>query len=179
MIARAFGILRIVSRLDGSQREVQCYIHKQGCRTTSTLLTLCRKLNSSSAQTHCWNCGSEVQNSSLFCSQCSTLQKPDESKNYFDILCIKQGFEIEDEELTTNYRKLQNVLHPDRFSVKSRVRYSNLKLWYMSGSVMFVVWPLTNPLDTFSITYDFPDALSTYMGLTVWSRALLKGPPVR
>lgn len=38
---------------------------------------------------------------------------------YFDILHIKQGFEVEDEDLTTKYRQLQNVLHPDRFSVKN------------------------------------------------------------
>jgi hypothetical protein len=125
MIARAFGILRILSRLARSQKQVPCYVHKRGSHMTSTLLTLHRKLSSNSTQTQCWKCGSDIQNFILFCSQCSTLQKPDESKNYFDILCIKQGFVIEDEELKTKYRKLQNVLHPDRFSVKSAVRYSN------------------------------------------------------
>jgi hypothetical protein len=143
MIARAFGILRILSRLERSQKEVPYYTHKQGCHTTSAFLTLRRKLRSNSTQTQCWNCGSEIQNSILFCGQCSTLQKPDESKNYFDILCVKQGFEIENEELATKYRKLQNVLHPDRFSVKSAVRYSNLYPCHfvvaMSDQVMFAV----------------------------------------
>jgi hypothetical protein len=128
MQARAFGKLRILSRLEGTRKKVSYYIHKQGCHTTSTLfLTTCRKLCSNSAQLQCWKCGSEIQNSSLFCNLCSTLQKPDESKTYFDILCIKEGFEVKDEELTTKYRKLQSVLHPDRFSVKNAVSWSNLK----------------------------------------------------
>lgn len=126
MLARALGKLRILSRLEGSRKEASYYIHKQGCHTTSAFRTLYSK-RSNSIQTQCWKCGSEIQNSSLFCSLCSTLQKPDESKTYFDILCIEEGFEVEDEELTTKYRKLQNVLHPDRFSVKNAVRWSNLK----------------------------------------------------
>jgi hypothetical protein len=122
--------LRFLCRLEGSRKQVPYYIYKQGCHQTLTYLTICRKLNSNSAQPQCWKCGSKIQNSGLFCSQCSTLQKPDESKNYFDILCIKEGFEVEDEELTTKYRQLQNKLHPDRFSVKNAVRWSNLKLWH-------------------------------------------------
>jgi hypothetical protein len=147
MLARAFGKLRILCRLEGSRKEVPFYIHKQGCHTTSTFLTICRKLSSNSTQSQCWKCGSEIQNSSLFCSQCSTLQKPDESKNYFDILCIKEGFVVEDEELTTKYRKLQNVLHPDRFSVKNAVRRSNLKSCPIL--LLFVVRTLTNSVATF------------------------------
>lgn len=121
MLAQASGKLRILSGLEGSRKEVSYYIQKQCCHT-SKFLTICRKLCSNYIQQQCWKCGSEIQNSSLFCSLCSTLQKPDESKTYFDILRIKQGFEVEDEDLTTKYRKLQNVLHPDRFSVKNAVR---------------------------------------------------------
>lgn len=120
MLAQAFGKLRILSGL-----EVSHCIQKQGCHTTSKFFTICRKLCSNYIQQQCWKCGSEIQNSSLFCSLCSTLQKPNESKTYFDILCIKQSFEVEDEDLTTKYRKLQNILHPDRFSVKNAVRWSN------------------------------------------------------
>jgi predicted nucleic acid-binding Zn ribbon protein len=127
MLARAFGKLRILCRTEGSRNEVQRYIQKQGCHTTFAIPKICKQLHSNSAHPHCWKCGSEIPNSNLFCSQCSTLQKPDESKNYFDVLCIQEGFEIEDKELTTKYRKLQNVLHPDRFSVKNAVRCSNLK----------------------------------------------------
>jgi hypothetical protein len=127
MLARAFGKLRILSILEGSRKEVPYYISNQSCHTTSIFFTICRKLHSNSTQPQCWKCGSEIQNYNLFCSLCSTLQKPDESKTYFDILSIKESFEVKEEELTTKYRQLQNLLHPDRFSVKNVVRWSNLK----------------------------------------------------
>lgn len=94
-------------------------MHTQCSHRTLTFSTIFRELRINCIRLECWKCGCEIQASSLICSRCNTLQKPDKSNNYFDVLDIKEGFEVEDRELRTKYRKLQNVLHPDRFSAKN------------------------------------------------------------
>ncbi|XP_021930696.1 iron-sulfur cluster co-chaperone protein HscB, mitochondrial isoform X2 [Zootermopsis nevadensis] len=115
MLTRVCSRLRIICKLPESQKK-HC-VYKKGCHRAliypTMLLDFCSK-----CAPHCWKCGSEIQNSTLFCSQCTTLQKPNE-KNYFDILGIEQSFEVKDKELKTKYHKLQNVLHPDRFNAKN------------------------------------------------------------
>lgn len=37
-------------------------------------------------------------------------------KNYFDLLGLSQGFEVDTEALSLNYRELQRAVHPDRFA---------------------------------------------------------------
>ncbi|PSN53051.1 hypothetical protein C0J52_03968 [Blattella germanica] len=66
----------------------------------------------------CWKCGSGPV-SGLFCNQCNTLQKPEQKTNYFSLMGIKEEYKIDDRQLTTKFRKLQNILHPDRFSTKT------------------------------------------------------------
>jgi hypothetical protein len=118
--------LRGLARLVASRRKGQFYVYNQWSQRGLTFSTIFRALRNYCTRSECWKCGCEILASSLICSQCNTLQKPDEGNNYFDVLGIKEGFEVEDRELRTKYRKLQNVLHPDRFSCKNTVRcYSN------------------------------------------------------
>jgi hypothetical protein len=118
--------LRGLSRLVASRRNGQFYVYTQWSQRRLTFYTIFRELRTNCTRLECWKCGCEILASSLICSRCNTLQKPDESNSYFDVLGIKEGFEVEDRELRTKYRKLQNVLHPDRFSGKNTVRcYSN------------------------------------------------------
>jgi hypothetical protein len=134
MLTRVCSRLRICAKLVESQ--IQVY----GARHRVLLYpTIFREFCITCAP-QCWKCGSEIKNSSLFCSQCSTLQKPDENKNYFDVLGIEQSFEVKDKELTTKYRKLQNILHPDRFNVKNVVRSSEINvciLLCLPAQIMF------------------------------------------
>lgn len=126
MLTLACNRLRDLYRLVASRRKGQCYVYTQWSHKALIFSTIYRELCNNCTSSNCWKCGYEIQAFSLICSRCSTLQKPDESNNYFDVLGIKEGFEVEDRELRTKYRKLQNVLHPDRFSGKNSVRcYSN------------------------------------------------------
>jgi hypothetical protein len=118
--------LRGLSRLAASQRKGQFYVYTQWSQRGLTFSTIFRGLRNNCTRSECWKCGCEILASSLICNRCGTLQKPNESYNHFDVFGIKEGFEVEDRELRTKYRKLQNVLHPDRFSGKNTVRcYSN------------------------------------------------------
>jgi hypothetical protein len=126
MLTLACNRLGVLYRLVTSQRKGQCCVYSHWSRKALIFSTTFRAVRNNSTRSGCWKCGCEIQDFSLICSRCNTLQKPDESNNYFDILGIKEGFEVEHRELTTKYRKLQNVLHPDRFSGKNSVRcYSN------------------------------------------------------
>jgi hypothetical protein len=126
MLTLACNRLRIVFTFAASRKKGQCYVYAQCTHRTLTFSTIFRELRINSIRLQCWKCGCEIQASSLICSHCNTLQKPDKRSNYFHVLGIKEGFQVEDRELRTKYRKLQNILHPDRFSAKNAVRcYSN------------------------------------------------------
>jgi len=126
MLTLSWNRLRGLSRLVASLRKGQCYVYTQWSQKALTFSIILRELRNNCIRLECWKCGCEIRASSLICSRCNTLQKPDQSNNYFDVFGIKEGFEVEDRELKTKYRKLQNVLHPDRFSGKNAVRcYSN------------------------------------------------------
>ncbi|XP_063242070.1 iron-sulfur cluster co-chaperone protein HscB [Bacillus rossius redtenbacheri] len=67
----------------------------------------------------CWKCGTEILNFQLFCQSCQVLQRPRKNINFFDILQIDNSYEISLNKVSSTYRKLQNVLHPDRFVNRS------------------------------------------------------------
>lgn len=77
-------------------------------------------LRYSSCPPKCWQCDFP-QKSDLFCSKCKALQKPPKDLNYFDIIGVKQDFDISVEDIQKKYRKLQIHLHPDKFGQKTQV----------------------------------------------------------
>lgn len=66
----------------------------------------------------CWKCEEDVQNSDLFCSKCKFIQKPSDTKNYFNVFNLEQNFDVNIKKLRDSYRKMQSLLHPDKFSIK-------------------------------------------------------------
>ncbi|KAM5194838.1 iron-sulfur cluster co-chaperone protein HscB [Mantella aurantiaca] len=68
----------------------------------------------------CWSCQRVVTRSELFCPSCRSLQPPDHSKDYFQILHCDRTFDVNIQELQKKYRNLQRSLHPDYFSQKSQ-----------------------------------------------------------
>ncbi|CAH1738025.1 co-chaperone protein HscB homolog [Aphis gossypii] len=69
----------------------------------------------------CWNCQTILDiRPCLFCKNCSIIQSPeDQNLNYFELFNINVQYDIDTVQLTTNFRKLQNLMHPDRFSNKT------------------------------------------------------------
>ncbi|XP_047118201.1 iron-sulfur cluster co-chaperone protein HscB [Schistocerca piceifrons] len=66
----------------------------------------------------CWKCGSEQ--AQIFCHSCNTIQQPDDKSNYFEVIGVTPSYDLDTVELTTKYRQLQNVLHPDRFANRTK-----------------------------------------------------------
>nr|AAH74193.1 MGC82090 protein [Xenopus laevis] len=67
----------------------------------------------------CWSCQAQLSRADLFCPACTTLQPPDESKDFFQVLDCEKSFNVNTRELQRKYRNLQRLLHPDFFSQKS------------------------------------------------------------
>jgi len=67
----------------------------------------------------CWSCGYTSSSYEIMCTNCHKIQDVNGSLNHFDIFDIPNDFEIDINLLTKKFRKLQAVLHPDKFSRKS------------------------------------------------------------
>ncbi|XP_018565409.1 uncharacterized protein LOC108906586 [Anoplophora glabripennis] len=67
----------------------------------------------------CWKCGKERKNSQVFCETCNAVQAPLEKDNYFKVFGLEENFDIDQQYLKNKFRKLQSMLHPDKFSNKT------------------------------------------------------------
>lgn len=80
----------------------------------------------------CWNCQTVVNNTAvpcLFCKNCSFIQPYDQQDfNYFELFNIPEQYDVDTQRLTSNFRQLQNLVHPDKFSNKSKVTFTSLLL---------------------------------------------------
>lgn len=88
------------------------------------------RLSSYRGQSKCWRCNNNVDNESgqmLFCSKCNALQEPRENLNYFELIGVDECYDVNNTEIHDKYRRLQNLLHPDRFSNSSEVTKKNSK----------------------------------------------------
>ncbi len=70
----------------------------------------------------CWKCSRNIniQTEQFFC-ECGIIQPPNEERNYFEVMEIDTTFDVNMRELTTKFRELQTLLHPDKFTQKSEV----------------------------------------------------------
>ncbi|KFO23616.1 iron-sulfur cluster co-chaperone protein HscB isoform X2 [Fukomys damarensis] len=71
----------------------------------------------------CWKCGSPrgpARGDGLFCPQCSALQPPDPTRDYFSLLDCHHSFRIDTTKLQRKYQQLQRLVHPDFFSQRSQ-----------------------------------------------------------
>jgi len=70
----------------------------------------------------CWQCGRSIDDVTerYFCD-CGVVQPPVAERSYFDIMGIKESFDVDLTELTEKYRGLQRILHPDKYSQKCDV----------------------------------------------------------
>ena len=71
----------------------------------------------------CWSCGQKANSIEelFFCSTCGSVQKPAYEVTYFELLESDGLFDIDIGQLGKIFRKRQKRLHPDMFSLKSKV----------------------------------------------------------
>ena len=74
------------------------------------------------AQTLCWHCKSDLKHNDDFvvCKKCNSLRSVPEKLNYFDLFgCSEVSFKVDLKALKKKHKKLQMVLHPDRFTLST------------------------------------------------------------
>lgn len=86
----------------------------------------------------CWKCGAERREMFL-CEKCNIIQKPSKDDNYFRIFGIQEKFDIDQTQLTKQFRQLQNIVHPDKFGNKYVSINSNIILNF---DCLFVAEPM-------------------------------------
>ncbi|KAK6147355.1 hypothetical protein DH2020_018267 [Rehmannia glutinosa] len=79
-------------------------------------------LSKSAEKYHCWNCGADAENSTLFlfCEACRSVQPVNESTDYFQIFGLGREYKVKVEELEKKYKDWQKKLHPDLVHSKSQ-----------------------------------------------------------
>lgn len=83
--------------------------------------------NISLSNKNCWKCGENLRNIQIFCDKCNSLQQVNTFSNYFEIIGVEYSYNLNLSELSQKYRKLQSVLHPDKFGNKTKVCYHYFK----------------------------------------------------
>jgi molecular chaperone HscB len=93
---------------------------KQSIRSLS--VSCKAKIGESHVNESCWKCGSKIcDGCSIFCGSptCGSIQKLDpKSCNYFCLLGVPEAFDIDSKKLESEYKNLQKLLHPDKFTMK-------------------------------------------------------------
>ncbi|EDO47472.1 predicted protein [Nematostella vectensis] len=98
------------------------YYYNRSLRSGSVRLlsSVCTKECCCSRPRTCWKCHSNLfGHADFFCPSCDVIQPPEGDANYFEIMDRPEGFRIDTEVLTKDYRDLQMKLHPDRFSLQA------------------------------------------------------------
>ncbi|XP_017781534.1 PREDICTED: iron-sulfur cluster co-chaperone protein HscB, mitochondrial [Nicrophorus vespilloides] len=78
-------------------------------------------LKYSTVAAKCWKCGVSRQSQvDLFCEKCNVIQAPTKEGNFFKVFNYQNSYNVDMKDLTNKYRKMQSVLHPDKFTNKSK-----------------------------------------------------------
>jgi len=99
-----------------SNRSGRTWCHALKIESSSLPRTFASKVT----KVNCWKCNKE-SNTTTFCEHCSAIQKPRENASYFDLFELRETFDTDPVELSLRYRKLQSLLHPDKFANSSTV----------------------------------------------------------
>ncbi|XP_078490429.1 iron-sulfur cluster co-chaperone protein HscB-like isoform X1 [Ciona intestinalis] len=86
-------------------------------RRYATLVENAEELRSS--KEICWKCSEKVKTSEFFCASCGTVLPVKNSDSYFTLFNLQVDFDISSPLLQNKFKKLQKLLHPDKFSLKS------------------------------------------------------------
>ncbi|XP_058464359.1 co-chaperone protein HscB [Malaya genurostris] len=77
----------------------------------------------------CWSCRKPlVTSNKFFCASCGSLQKV-KNADFFTLLDVPNTFSVNTSILSSNFRQLQTILHPDKFSQKSDKEKMNSLEW--------------------------------------------------
>lgn len=110
---------RLCSQLNFSSKS----FHRQVVRKSEPLLWLSSQrflYNNDQNEVFCNKCQAKLS-AAILCDQCGAISeiKQPPSQNFFDLLQVNRSYNVDLKAMTQNFRSLQSVIHPDKFSNKS------------------------------------------------------------
>ena len=68
----------------------------------------------------CHTCGGQLGKCTLFCPSCTAIQKLNSTScNFFELFGFSNSYDLDQASVDGAFKKLQWMLHPDKFSLKS------------------------------------------------------------
>ena len=104
-----------------------------------------KKLKFSSTKEIYSKCSCGTVFDGLLCPSCHKLVKIDSQKNYFDLFGIDKCYDLSINDLNSSFKRLQSILHPDKFAIKSDEEKENATFNSSFVNVAFKV--LGNPIE--------------------------------
>jgi len=95
-------------------------LHKNASYNLGHLSLFARSLLSG-RNTNCWQCNTQVDLPQFTCPKCGTVLDPEytiKQLNHFEVFDLEPKFEVDTQELSKSFKKLQFLLHPDKFATK-------------------------------------------------------------
>ncbi|KFM83354.1 hypothetical protein X975_11261, partial [Stegodyphus mimosarum] len=71
------------------------------------------------SKNRCWKCNAVVIERDLVCMSCGCVLEPRQKLNHFEVFKETPHFDIDVNNLTVKFRRLQTLLHPDKFASRS------------------------------------------------------------
>ena len=138
-----------------------CFSYKSSIKIQQRAIFSTPVTFSKNILTTCWNCQNENNVLNMQCHHCGVLLAPPPTIDYFVLMDQPIRFDLDLRKLARKFKKLQFVIHPDRFSTKSPEELAHSESWS----------PLVN--QAFSTLYD-PMSRALYM-LEKFGQPLLEG----
>jgi len=77
----------------------------------------------------CSKCGEYLSQSHIICPKCNAIRRINPSTNFFELLNVEKAYKIDLQKLQKEFRHLQTLVHPDKFSNKPKDEQSISADW--------------------------------------------------
>lgn len=77
---------------------------------------------------YCTKCEAKLS-AAILCDKCGAISDIDTNQNYFQLLQIDPKYNIDPKAMTQSFRRLQSVVHPDKFGNKSSEEQTKSAEW--------------------------------------------------
>lgn len=91
----------------------------------------------------CWKCNAVVIERDLVCMSCGSVLEPRQKLNHFEIFKETPHFDLDTRNLTVKFRRLQTLLHPDKFATRSEVSFFSTFLFPLDFEKVFFKFNVT------------------------------------
>lgn len=87
-----------------------------------------RYLCSNDQSVYCNQCDAKLS-ASILCDKCGAITDIDNQQNYFQLLQVPVSYDLDPKLMSTNFKRIQSTVHPDKFGNKSSEEQEKSAEW--------------------------------------------------